>query len=87
MPYVAGSSYHFYWIITRNRDEIMQKLRHNGIETGIHYKPIHKMSMYNAKKKLPVTENVGKKIISLPTHPNLSDKDVTRVISLVNKFL
>ena len=63
MPYVAGSSYHFYWIITRNRDEIMQRLKQNGIETGIHYKPIHKMSMYNAKNKLPVTENVGKKII------------------------
>ena len=87
MPYVAGSSYHFYWIITRNRDEIMQRLKQNGIETGIHYKPIHKMSMYNAKNKLPVTENVGKKIISLPTHPNLSEKDVTRIISLVNKFI
>ena len=65
----------------------MQKLKQNGIETGIHYKPIHKMSMYNAKNKLPVTENVGKKIISLPTHPNLSEKDVTRIISLVNKFI
>ena len=87
MPYIAGSSYHFYWIITRNRDKIMQKLKQNGIETGIHYRPIHKMTMYNTTNKLPVTENVGKKIISLPTHPNLSEKDVTRIISLVNKFI
>ena len=71
----------------KNRDHMIKKLQECGIETGIHYKPIHQMSMYNIKRKLPVTENVGKKILSLPTHPNLSNDDVTRIISSVNKFL
>ena len=86
MPFVTGCSYHFYWIMAKNREKIRKKLKKYGIETGIHYKPIHKMSMYHTKNKLPVTENVGKSIISIPTHPNLSDRDVIQIISLVNKL-
>ena len=86
MPFNLGCSYHFYWVMIKKRDKLIKKLKKDGIETGIHYKPIHNLSMYNSKNKLPVTENAGKKIISLPTHPNLSDKDVTRIISFVNNF-
>ena len=87
MPFDKKSSYHFYWILTKNRDVIMEKLKKNGIETGIHYNPIHKMTMYDSKIKLPITENTGKKIISLPIHPNLNKNDVTRIISSINKFI
>ena len=87
MPFVPGCSYHFYWIMTKNRNNVIKKLQEHGIETGIHYKPVHQMSMYNMKRTLLVTENVGKKILSLPTHPNLSNDDVTHIISSVNKFL
>ena len=87
MPYQKDCSYHFYWIMVKNRDKLMQKLKQNGIETGIHYRPIHTMSMYKNKKKLPITEKVGKKIISLPTHPNLTNNDVTEIISKINRFL
>ena len=87
MPFDRFCSYHFYWIMVKNREKIMKKLKQNGIEVGIHYKPIHKMSMYKSKIKLPITEQVGNEIISLPTHPNLSDKHLTQIITLVNKFL
>ena len=73
--------------MTKNRNNVIKKLQEHGIETGIHYKPVHQMSMYNMKRTLLVTENVGKKILSLPTHPNLSNDDVTHIISSVNKFL
>ena len=65
----------------------MCAIKKNGIETGTHYRPIHIMSMYKNKKKLPMTEKVGKKIISLPTHPNLTNNDVTEIISKINRFL
>ncbi len=84
MPFDKNSSYHFYWILSNNRKKLMAKLQKNGIETGTHYKPIHQMSMYKIKHKLPVTEDVGKRIISLPTHPNLSQNDVSQIISLIN---
>ena len=58
----------------------------NNIQVGIHYKPVHQMSLYKTKTKLPNTEQMGKTIVSLPMHPNLSDSDVDRVIDSVNKF-
>ena len=44
------------------------------------------MSFYNSKIPLPVTEIAGSKIVSLPTHPNLSNNDINRIIKMANKF-
>lgn len=87
MPYNEECSYHFYWICVENREKFMEKMDHAGIETGIHYRPIHTMSMYQKyKAHLPNTTKIGKSVVSLPTHPNLTDDDITRVITCVNKF-
>jgi perosamine synthetase len=86
MPFNPESSYHYYWIMVKNRNEFMHKLKENGIETGIHYLPIHKMKFYKGTIRLPVTENAGKSLVSLPTHPNLSGNDIDYVIKMVNQF-
>jgi dTDP-4-amino-4,6-dideoxygalactose transaminase len=80
------SSYHLYWIIVKDRKKFMKNMLDNGIETGIHYKPIHTLSMYKQKQRLPITENVGKHIVSIPIHPNLKESDTDRIIYLINKF-
>ena len=86
MPFNEDCSYHFYWIQVRNRRAFMKKLLDNGIETGIHYKPIHKMTYYSSKSKLPITERIAEHIVSLPIHPNLTESDIDKVIKTVNKF-
>lgn len=86
MPLNEGCSYHFYWILVKNRNQFMKKLKNEGIETGVHYKPIHQMTYYKSKIKLPITENIGKHIVSIPTHPNLSDDDIDRVIKAINMY-
>ncbi len=42
MPFNEASSYHLFWICVKNRKKFMKKMSENGIETGIHYKPVHK---------------------------------------------
>jgi len=86
MPYDENCSYHFYWILVKNRTKFRKMMSDVGIETGTHYRPIHTMSMYKNKTKLEVTEKTGNEIVALPTHPNLSDDDVNRIISTVNSF-
>lgn len=86
MPLSRDCSYHFYWILTKNRNQFRKKMLERGIETGIHYKPIHKMSMYNNSVKLSVTEQISQQIVTLPTHPNLTEENVNKIIELVNKF-
>ncbi|BDQ31802.1 DegT/DnrJ/EryC1/StrS family aminotransferase [Nitrosopumilus zosterae] len=85
MPFDNNCSYHFYWIRVKNREKFRKKLFEKGIETGIHYKPIHTFSFYKSKIKLPVTEKISNEIVSLPTHPNLTGKDVEKIINTVNK--
>ena len=86
MPFNQNCSYHYYWILVNNRENFMKKLNANGIETGIHYLPIHKMKFYNSKIKLPVTENAGKSLVSIPTHPNLEKSDIDKIIQLINRY-
>jgi dTDP-4-amino-4,6-dideoxygalactose transaminase len=87
MPFDNECSYHFYWIRVKNRDEFREKLLKKGIQTGMHYKPIHTFSLYKSKIRLPITEKIGKEIVTLPTHPNISEKDLEKVIETVNQCI
>ncbi len=86
IPLNKECSYHLYWILVKNRQKFIQHMKSNGIETGTHYSPVHKMSLYKSEIKLPNTEKVGKEIVTLPIHPNLSKKDIDFVIRNVNNF-
>ena len=86
MPYSDNCSYHFYWIRVKDRTKFMKKMTKSGIQTGIHYNPVHQMSYYKNGTKLPVTEMVGKQIVSIPTHPNLTDDDIDKIIHTVNNL-
>ena len=87
MPYDKYCSYHFYWILVKDRDKIRKKLKNKGIETGTHYQPIHKMSYYFQKNKIPFTEMFSKNIITLPTHPNLTNSNLQFIIEEINKII
>ena len=69
-----------------NREKFMKKMYEKGIETGIHYNPVHKMSHYKSKIKLPITEQVANEIVSIPTHPNLTNSEVDKIIHAVNNL-
>ncbi len=86
MPYNDDCSYHMYWIRVKNRTKFIKKLESLGIETGVHYKPIHQMSYYRTKSKLPVTDRIGKEIVTIPIHPNLNNDDVDYIVKSINKF-
>lgn len=88
MPNNPDCSYHLFWIRVKERKKFMREMAAKGIETGSHYRPVHSMSYYkNFKTHLPVTEEVGREIVTLPMHPNLSDEDVDFVIKNVNYFV
>lgn len=86
MPYSENCVYHFYWIRVKNRSKFMKKMAENGIQTGIHYNPVHQMSYYKNKTKIPITDTVGKEIVSIPTHPNLTNTNVNKIIHTINNL-
>ena len=87
MPYDKDCSYHFYWILVNDRDKIRKKLKNKGIETGTHYQPIHKMSYYSQKNKIPLTSTFSEEIIWLRTHPNITNSNLQFIVEEINKII
>ncbi len=86
MPFEKNCSYHLYWIRVKNRNKFVKEMEKEKIETGIHYKPIHTMTFYKNKIKLPITEKIGKEVVSIPIHQNLTESEIHRIVKAVNKF-
>jgi dTDP-4-amino-4,6-dideoxygalactose transaminase len=93
--YPRGSAHHLFPIILDGRvgrKKFMQLLRQKGIQTSIHYPPIHTFSYYRRslqgrKVRLPVTEQAGRREVTLPLHPLLTKRDVVFVCNAVKEIL
>ena len=86
-------AWHLYVVVLDSgcapRREVRAALREEGIGTGLHYRPVHELSYY-AKKydaQLPGTEDVGRRIMSLPLFPSMGARDVERVVAALCKVL
>ena len=72
-------------ILNGKRNEIIQILTEKNIQTGLHYKPNHLLSLYfSPDVKLPVTEKLYAEILTLPLHPGISTTDVEYICNLIN---
>lgn len=62
-----------------SRERVMLELGEQGIQTSIHYPPIHRFSAYAAEERLPRTEDIARRELTLPFHPLMTDRDVDLV--------
>jgi perosamine synthetase len=82
--YGIVSAQHLFVILAERREDLITHLKNNGINPGVHYIRNDFFSMYSAKRLLGM-EDVQEKLLSLPMHVNLSDDDVKRVVSIIQK--
>jgi len=87
MPISKDCSYHLYWILVKNRNTFLKNMKKKGIETGIHYLPVHKMKLYKSNIKLKVTEKVTKEIVTIPIHPSLKNSEINYIIKTINQLV
>jgi perosamine synthetase len=80
------SSWHIYCVKCDKRDDLSVFLQSKGINTGVHYTPIHTYSCYGNNPSLPVAEQVSERILSLPIYPDLSNDEVQYVIKTIKGF-
>jgi dTDP-4-amino-4,6-dideoxygalactose transaminase len=85
------NTYHTFVIQTDCRDDLKDYLSSNGIGTAIHYPvPIHlQPASRNLGYKVgdfPITEKHSKQILTLPINQSLTNEDLGRIISKINKF-
>ena len=83
------SAYHILPIVlpeTVDRYQFIDRLKGAGIQTSIHYPPIHQFQAYKqryADVRLPRTEKIAAQEVTLPLYPTMSDAAVDAVVSEV----
>ena len=91
-PTSSTSSYHLYIIKITNdfkisRDELFKKLLDAGIQTSVHYKPLHEFTILKTKgkinDKLETTKILYNQIISLPLYQNITRKEQDIVVDCI----
>jgi dTDP-4-amino-4,6-dideoxygalactose transaminase len=95
-PFVDPKSthvYHQYTLVTEglNRDELQQFLTSKQIPAMIYYPvPMHMQKAYQDPRykegDFPVTEDLSKRVISLPMHTELDDEQLEYITSAVLEF-
>jgi dTDP-4-amino-4,6-dideoxygalactose transaminase len=89
----AGRSHqqYLYTVRTVRRDELLNYLAAQGIETKVNYPdPIHLMRGYRflgyMPGTLPVTERLAETILSLPMYPELPLDQAAQVVAAIRRF-
>lgn len=89
-----SSSHHIFPVLLDkevSRPGFMEFLKSNGIQSSIHYPPIHLFDYYCRnfgyhEGMLSITEEVAKREVTLPLYPSMTDKDVHRVSDVIVKY-
>jgi len=74
-----------------NRFDFMEYMKSQGIQTSIHYPPIHKFTAYEISNrtiepKLPLTNDVSKREVTLPLYPTLQLIEVEIIVHHIQEF-
>ena len=82
------SSYYFFWIQTKHRDELAKFLLDKGIYTTFRYWPLNKIKLFSdyAIKEYPNSDYAASRTLNIPLHQSLSDEDVDLVINSIKEF-
>jgi dTDP-4-amino-4,6-dideoxygalactose transaminase len=91
----GNPSYHLFPILLApsiDRNKVMERLKDFGIQTSIHYPPVHLFSLYRKrfgykKGMLPNTEEVSRREVTLPLHPRMNEKDVRWIAKKVKEAI
>jgi dTDP-4-amino-4,6-dideoxygalactose transaminase len=65
-----------------DRTRVQKTLREAGIQTSMHYPPIHLFGEFRDRyhAEVPRTERAARRLITLPLHPLMSEADVDLVV-------
>ena len=85
----SDHSFSLYIIkVKKNRDSFARELLDKGIETGLHYIPLHLLSYYKTKYSIrindfPVALRTFQQVLSIPVYADMSDAEVDYVCDAI----
>lgn len=85
-------SHHIFPVLLErgvDRAALMPGLREAGVQSSVHYPPAHLMGIHGggAHRRLPWTEEIGARALTLPLHPRMTNGDVDFVAEQLRQRL
>jgi dTDP-4-amino-4,6-dideoxygalactose transaminase len=96
LPFVKSPgepSFHIFPVLLpqqADRQVFMTTMRSLGVQTSIHYPPIHQFSYYRQRYpdiSLPITEAIAAREVTLPLYPSMRNEDIDFVLQAVQNAL
>lgn len=86
------SYYSFIIKIDKNRDGFARSLAKEGIETGLHYIPLHMLTYYKNKYNLKVNTfpealKTYQQALCIPIYARLEDEEIEHIVSSIKKII
>lgn len=92
--YYGKPAYHIMPLLLNgpDRDDFIQELGEKGIQTSIHYSPIHLFTYYRQRfgyqeGLLPRTESVAAREVTLPLYPTMSEDNLSYVVDSIGDIV
>jgi UDP-4-amino-4,6-dideoxy-N-acetyl-beta-L-altrosamine transaminase len=86
-------AWHLYTILLKGieRNAFFRYMRANGIGVQVHYIPIYRFSYYKERfkmnpKEFPITEDVFRRIVTLPLHPLLQNQELELICEKIQAY-
>ncbi|MCK5474029.1 MAG: UDP-4-amino-4,6-dideoxy-N-acetyl-beta-L-altrosamine transaminase [Candidatus Aenigmarchaeota archaeon] len=91
----VNHAWHIYTILldeTIDRNAFFKYIKNLNIGVNVHYIPIYKHTYYKNKfnfdkNDYPITENIFKRIITLPLFPSITEQDIEYIIECIKKAI
>ncbi|SPY08748.1 DegT/DnrJ/EryC1/StrS family aminotransferase [Oligella urethralis] len=78
------SAYAQYTVRVKNRVQVIEKLKEEGIPTAIHYPiPLNKQPAVASDAVLPIGDLIAQEVISLPMHPYLTVEEQELIVNSI----
>ena len=80
-------------LLPRGTDRIrfMERMKERGIQTSIHYPPVHTFSAFRegaiGADHLPLTDEIAARKVTLPLYPTMTDEQVQLVAQSASRAL
>lgn len=80
---------HLYPILVDDRNSFFRIMKENAVGCSFHFTPLHLQPAYKniTKTKLPVTEYVGERVVTLPLDSVISIEEAKKVIKIAKPYI
>jgi dTDP-4-amino-4,6-dideoxygalactose transaminase len=86
----ANSAHHLFTVVLDpelDRDGARDQLAERGIQTSLHYPPVHRLSAYGQEAGVPLTDQYSERAISLPLFPEITTEQIELVVDSLAEAL